>query len=127
MPAVTGRWRIMRVVRLRPTDVDHPVGSFSGGNRQRAVIGRWLAADTRIFRCIEPTRGIDVGARAGICDLIERPASEGRAVIVVSSGLSDVIRLSERVLAMRKGRIGATHDPGEITEGDVARAAVPAS
>jgi ribose transport system ATP-binding protein len=118
---------LMREVGLRPLDVSRPIGSFSGGNQQKAIIGRWLAADTRIFLFDEPTRGIDVGAKAEIYDLIERLAREGRAVIVVSSELPEVIRVSDRVLVMREGRISATLGPGEITEANIARAAIPAS
>jgi ribose transport system ATP-binding protein len=118
---------LMREVRLRPLDVERPVGSFSGGNQQKAIIGRWLAADTRIFLFDEPTRGIDVGAKAEIYDLIEKLAREGRAVIVVSSEIAEVIRLSDRVLVMREGRIAADIGPGEITETNIARHAIPAS
>ncbi len=122
---------LMREVGLRPLDVSRSIGSFSGGNQQKAIIGRWLAADTRIFLFDEPTRGIDVGAKAEIYDLIERLAREGRAVIVVSSELPEVIRVSDRVLVMREGRISTTLGPGlgggEITEANIARAAIPAS
>lgn len=118
---------LMREVGLRPLDISRAIGSFSGGNQQKAIIGRWLAADTRIFLFDEPTRGIDVGAKAEIYDLIERLAREGRAVIVVSSELTEVIRVSDRVLVMREGRISATLGPGEINEATIARAAIPAS
>ena len=118
---------LMQQVGLRPLDVTRPIGSFSGGNQQKAIIGRWLAADTRIFLFDEPTRGIDVGAKAEIYDLIERLAREGRAVIVVSSELPEVIRVSDRVLVMRQGRISATLGPGQITEANIARAAIPAT
>jgi ribose transport system ATP-binding protein len=114
-------------VRLRPMDVSRAIGSFSGGNQQKAIIGRWLAADTRIFLFDEPTRGIDVGAKAEIYDLIEKLAKEGRAVIVVSSELTEVIRLSDRVLVMREGRIAAELGQGDISEASIARAAIPAS
>jgi ribose transport system ATP-binding protein len=118
---------LMQEVRLRPFDVSRPIGSFSGGNQQKAIIGRWLATDTRIFLFDEPTRGIDVGAKAEIYDLIERLAREGKAVVVVSSELPEVIRLSDRVLVMREGRIAAELGPGEITEANIARNAIPAS
>lgn len=117
---------LMREVRLRPFDVTRPIGSFSGGNQQKAIIGRWLASDTRIFLFDEPTRGIDVGAKAEIYDLIEKLAAEGRAVIVVSSEMPEVIRVSDRVLVMREGRISATLGPDQITEAAIARNAIPA-
>ncbi|AWB48134.1 sugar ABC transporter ATP-binding protein [Gemmobacter aquarius] len=118
---------LMRDVQLRPLDVSRPIGSFSGGNQQKAIIGRWLAADTRIFLFDEPTRGIDVGAKAEIYGLIERLAREGRAILVVSSELPEVIRLADRVLVMREGRIAAELGAGEITEEAIARAAIPAA
>ncbi|MBC2835057.1 sugar ABC transporter ATP-binding protein [Paragemmobacter straminiformis] len=118
---------LMRDVQLRPLDVARPIGSFSGGNQQKAIIGRWLAADTRIFLFDEPTRGIDVGAKAEIYALIERLAKEGRSILVVSSELPEVIRLADRVLVMREGRIAAELGPGEITEENIARHAIPAA
>ncbi len=116
---------LMRDVQLRPLSVDRPIGSFSGGNQQKAIIGRWLAADTRIFLFDEPTRGIDVGAKSEIYALIERLASEGRSILVVSSELPEVIRLADRVLVMRQGRIAAELGPGDISEANIARHAIP--
>lgn len=118
---------LMRQVNLRPLDVSRPIGSFSGGNQQKAIIGRWLAAGTQIFLFDEPTRGIDVGAKAEIYDLIERLAAEGRAVLFVSSELPEVIRLADRVLVMREGRISATLEAADITEAAIARHAIPSS
>jgi len=118
---------LMREVGLRPPDVTRPIGNFSGGNQQKAIIGRWLAAGTQIYLFDEPTRGIDVGAKAEIYDLIERLAAEGKAVLFVSSELPEVIRLADRVLVMREGRISATLGPGQITEANIARNAIPSA
>ncbi len=118
---------LMQEVRLRPFDVSKPIGSFSGGNQQKAIIGRWLAADTKIYLFDEPTRGIDVGAKAEIYDLIEKLARQGKAIVVVSSELPEVIRVSDRVLVMREGRIAAELGPTEITKANIARHAIPAS
>ncbi len=117
----------MAEVRLRPLDVTRAIGSFSGGNQQKAIIGRWLATDTQVYLFDEPTRGIDVGAKAEIYDLIEKLASQGRAVIVVSSEMPEVIRVSDRVLIIREGRISATLARHEITEANIARNAIPSS
>lgn len=119
--------QLMKEVNLRPFDVSRPIGSFSGGNQQKAIIGRWLAAGTEIFLFDEPTRGIDVGAKAEIYDLIERLAKEGKAVLFVSSELPEVIRLADRVLVMREGRISASLEATEITEANIARNAIPSS
>ena len=118
---------LMAEVRLRPFDVAKPIGSFSGGNQQKVIIGRWLAADTRIYLFDEPTRGIDVGAKAEIYDLIEKLAGQGKAIVVVSSELTEVIRVSDRVLVMREGRISATLSGPDITEANIARNAIPGS
>ena len=118
--------RLMKDVGLRPLDVTRAIGSFSGGNQQKAIIGRWLATDTQIFLFDEPTRGIDVGAKAEIYDLIEKLASEGRAVIVVSSDMPEVIRVSDRVLVIQSGRISAILERHQITEANIARNAIPA-
>ncbi|MCW1919015.1 sugar ABC transporter ATP-binding protein [Rhodobacter sp. KR11] len=117
---------LMKDVGLRPLDVTKPIGQFSGGNQQKAIIGRWLAADTQVFLFDEPTRGIDVGAKAEIYALIERLAAEGRSVIVVSSEMPEVIRLSDRVMVMREGRISATLSGPDITEANIAHNAIPA-
>ncbi|OCX64536.1 ABC transporter [Thioclava sp. SK-1] len=119
--------QLMREVNLRPFDVTRAIGSFSGGNQQKAIIGRWLAAGTRIFLFDEPTRGIDVGAKAEIYDLIETLAAQGCGVLVVSSEMPEVIRVSDRVLVMREGRVAASLNAGDITEAAIARHAIPAA
>ncbi|NUB45277.1 sugar ABC transporter ATP-binding protein [Fertoebacter nigrum] len=118
---------VMGDMQLRPLAVRRAIGTFSGGNQQKAIIGRWIAARAQILLFDEPTRGIDVGAKAEIYALIERLASEGHGIIVVSSELPEVIRLSDRVLVMREGRIAATLPGPEITEANIARHAIPAT
>ncbi|WP_299968860.1 sugar ABC transporter ATP-binding protein [uncultured Roseobacter sp.] len=116
---------VMSDLRLRPLNVRQPIGTFSGGNQQKAIIGRWLAAATRIFLFDEPTRGIDVGAKSEIYDLIEKLASQGNAILVVSSEMPEIIRLSDRVLVMREGRIVADLGQDRISETDIAFHAIP--
>ncbi|RUV17288.1 sugar ABC transporter ATP-binding protein [Mesorhizobium sp. M7A.F.Ca.MR.245.00.0.0] len=115
----------MSRVNLRPFLLDRPIRLFSGGNQQKAIIGRWLAAGTRILLFDEPTRGIDVGAKAQIYHLIEELAAEGHAVIVVSSELPEVIRLADRVLVMRDGTIAAELHRDDISEQAIAAHAIP--
>ncbi|AZV19666.1 MULTISPECIES: sugar ABC transporter ATP-binding protein [unclassified Mesorhizobium] len=115
----------MSRVNLRPFLLDRPIRLFSGGNQQKAIIGRWLAAGTRILLFDEPTRGIDVGAKAEIYHLIEELAAEGHAVIVVSSELPEVIRLADRVLVMRDGTIAAELHRDDISEQAIAAHAIP--
>ncbi len=115
-PAQGDRVDLLRRVNLRPFLLDRPIRLFSGGNQQKAIIARWLAARSQILLFDEPTRGIDVGARAEIYTLIEALAAEGRSIVVVSSELPEVIRLSDRVLVMRDGEIAAELGHEGLTE-----------
>jgi ribose transport system ATP-binding protein len=103
-------------VNLRPFLLDRPIRLFSGGNQQKAIIARWLAAGSKILLFDEPTRGIDVGAKSEIYNLIEELACEGHSVVVVSSELPEVMRVSDRVLVMREGTVVAELQREELTE-----------
>lgn len=116
---------VMSDLRLRPLDLRRAIGTFSGGNQQKAIIGRWIAASTEVLLFDEPTRGIDVGAKAEIYTLIERLAAEGKAILVVSSELPEIIRLADRVLVMREGRIVADLARAEISEAAIVAQALP--
>ena len=118
---------ILKTIDLRPFQLDRPIRLFSGGNQQKAIIARWIAAGSQILLFDEPTRGIDIGAKAEIYALIERLAAEGKSVIVVSSELPEIIRLADRVLVMRQGRIAAELGRDEITEQAIVAHAVPRS
>jgi ribose transport system ATP-binding protein len=111
-------------VALRPPAVDRPIRLFSGGNQQKAIICRWLMAKSDILIFDEPTRGIDVGAKSEIYQLIEALAAEGRGIIVVSSDLAEILRLSDRVLVVRRGEVAGTLAGNEITEESIMRIAV---
>ncbi|WP_027059160.1 sugar ABC transporter ATP-binding protein [Mesorhizobium loti] len=115
----------MKRVNLRPFLLDRPIRLFSGGNQQKAIIGRWLAAGTRVLLFDEPTRGIDVGAKSEIYHLIEELAAEGHCVIVVSSELPEVIRLADRVLVMRDGTVAAELGKADLSEQAIAAHAIP--
>jgi ribose transport system ATP-binding protein len=79
-------------------------GEMSGGNQQKVVLAKWLARDPAVVVLDEPTRGIDVGARSSIYEIIRDLAAEGRSVIVVSSDLEEVLGVSHRILVLAKGR-----------------------
>ncbi len=117
--------RIVQGVALRPPDIDRPIALFSGGNQQKAIVARWLHADTPIILFDEPTRGVDVGARQDVYRLIETLAGEGRAIVVVSSDLPEILRLSDRVLVMRQGRMAALLDRADLSEEAIMAHAVP--
>jgi len=110
-------------IRARP---GQPVATLSGGNQQKVVLARALLTGPEILLLDEPTRGIDVGAKAEIHDLIRRLAGTGKAVILASSELPEVMSLSDRLLVMREGAVCAELDPRRATPEDVMRHAVPA-
>jgi ABC-type sugar transport system ATPase subunit len=104
---------------IKAPTVDALVATLSGGNQQKAVLAKWLGAETRILLLDEPTRGVDVGAKTEIWRLVDRLAAEGFAILFVSSELPEIMGLSDRVLVMCEGRltadlVTARTDPREI-------------
>ena len=100
-------------IRLR--SLDQPVSGLSGGNQQKCVLSRWLILAGRVLILDEPTRGIDVGAKATVYQLIGQLVAEGMAIIFISSELPEVLGLSDRVVVMAHGRVMATLDRAEAT------------
>lgn len=115
---------LLKRVNLRPFLLDRQIKLFSGGNQQKAIIARWLAAGSRILLFDEPTRGIDVGAKSEIYHLIEDLAREGHSMIVVSSELPEVMRVADRVLVMRDGAIVAELGRDQLSEETIVSHAV---
>ncbi|WP_176738761.1 sugar ABC transporter ATP-binding protein [Micromonospora pallida] len=111
--------RIADVLDLRPRDVRRPVRTLSGGNQQKVVVGRWLLGDTRLLLLDEPTRGVDVGARAELYQVIRQLAARGVGVLLVSSEVPEVLGLADRVLVMREGRVVREAPAGELDENTV--------
>jgi L-arabinose transport system ATP-binding protein len=102
-----------------------PVRNLSGGNQQKVILARWLSESIKILLLDEPTRGIDVGARAEIYRIVQELAKSGVAVLMVSSDLPEVLGLSDRVLVMREGRIARELARREASEEEVLRHALP--
>ena len=96
---------------VRCETIAQAVDTLSGGNQQKVVIGKWLATAPRVLLLDEPTRGIDVGAKREIYDLIFRLAREGLAIVVVSSELPELLLLADRILVMSEGRQTAILSP----------------
>jgi len=126
---VLQRRREQRVVRdtLRSVDARHasqsqPVSSLSGGNQQKAALAKWLVRTPRLLLADEPTRGIDVGAKRAIYDLIRNLAADGLGVLLISSELGEVLGLSHRVIALRAGRVAGEYDGETVDEETVMRA-----
>jgi ribose transport system ATP-binding protein len=103
---------LVKAVELRFRGLGQEVRFLSGGNQQKVVLAKWLATEPRLVIFDEPTRGIDVGAKAGIHDLIRGLANEGVAVVMISSELPEVIGMSDRIIVMRQGAIA-----GELPAG----------
>ncbi len=103
---------LARLVELRAASLEQEVRYLSGGNQQKVVLAKWLATRARILIFDEPTRGIDVGAKAGIHELMRELARSGAAVVMISSELPEVIGMSDRILVMRDGTIA-----GELAAG----------
>ena len=106
----------MRALELRPDDPDRLTRTLSGGNQQKVVLGRWLEHGCRVLLLDEPTRGVDVGARAEIYELIAQLADAGTAIVVVSSEIPEVLALADTVLVLAEGRIVHTGPAAEIDE-----------
>ncbi|MET7748664.1 sugar ABC transporter ATP-binding protein [Micromonospora sp. NPDC005367] len=111
--------RIADRLELRPRDVRRPVRTLSGGNQQKVVVGRWLLGDTKLLLLDEPTRGVDVGARAELYQVIRSLAEQGVGVLLVSSEVPEVLGLADRVLVMREGRVVREAAAGELDENTV--------
>ena len=108
-----------------PSDAT-PVRNLSGGNQQKTILARWLSEEIRVLLLDEPTRGIDVGARAEIYRIVQELAARGAAVLMVSSDLPEVLGLSDRVLVMRAGSLVREFTRGEAGEEAVLSCALPA-
>ena len=110
---------------VRCSDIDQIVSSLSGGNQQKVVIGKWLATEPRILLLDEPTRGIDVGAKQEIYQLVFRLAEHGLGIVVVSSEMPELLLLSDRVLVMCEGRQTGLLSRAEATQEAIMRLAAP--
>ncbi len=108
--------RLVARMQLRPAQPSRRVQTLSGGNQQKAVIGRWLAVDPSVLLLDEPTRGVDVGARAEIHAEVRRLADTGSAVLFASSELEEVLLLADRILVMHEGAIVGELLAHEATE-----------
>ena len=111
-------------LRIKTPALAQPVGLLSGGNQQKAVLGKWLATGAQILILDEPTRGIDVGARMEIYELMNRLTGAGAGILMISSDLPEVLGMSDRVLVMREGRIHAEFAAADATQERVLGAAL---
>ncbi|MBY0526648.1 MAG: sugar ABC transporter ATP-binding protein [Gemmataceae bacterium] len=103
-------------LNVRTPGLNQTVGLLSGGNQQKVVLGKWLARRPQVLIFDEPTRGIDVGAKSEIYQLIDQMAGEGVAILMISSDLEEILGMSDRVLVMHQGRVAGELSHAELTE-----------
>jgi rhamnose transport system ATP-binding protein len=101
---------------VRSEGVEQLVNALSGGNQQKVVLGKWLATNPSVLILDEPTRGIDVGAKAEVHRIISDLAAKGLAIILISSELPEVLAMADRVIVLHEGRITGTFSHSEATQ-----------
>ncbi|MEV0146111.1 MULTISPECIES: sugar ABC transporter ATP-binding protein [unclassified Nonomuraea] len=120
----TAAAKVADQLAIRMTGLDQEVRTLSGGNQQKVVIGKWLVAGARVLILDEPTRGVDVGARVEIYQLINALTASGDAVLMISSDLPEVLGMSDRILVMARGRLVGELPASEATQDGVMALAV---
>jgi ABC-type sugar transport system ATPase subunit len=108
--------RMVEMLRVRTPSIEQKVLNLSGGNQQKVVIAKWLALRPKILIMDEPTRGIDIGAKAEVHGLMHQLAADGVAILMISSELPEIVGMSDRVLVMRQGRIAGELARSEATQ-----------
>ena len=117
----TEKWS--REMRIKFAHLDQNVGELSGGNQQKVVLAKWLMTEPEILFLDEPTRGIDVGAKVEIYNLIQRLAAQGMGIIVASSEMPELLGLCHRILVLREGHLAAELEGAQANQEDIMRAA----
>ncbi len=112
-------------LRIRLASLRQPISELSGGNQQKAILARWLLTDPAVLILDEPTRGIDIGVKAEFYEMISDLAASGRAILLISSELPELLALCDRILVMAEGRLTASFTRAEATQERVMHAAVP--
>ena len=109
----------MKELNVRPNDPNKLIKNLSGGNQQKVLIARWLANNPDVLILDEPTRGIDVGAKYEIYCIIADLAKQGKSIIMISSEMSEIIGMSNRVMVMCDGRITGFIDGKDATQENI--------
>jgi len=108
--------RYIGELKIKTSSPDKQIRLLSGGNQQKVILARWLAKKVKLLILDEPTRGIDVGAKREIHELIRKLAAEGMSVLLISSELEEVIQLSDRIMVLHEGRVKGFFDAAEVTK-----------
>jgi ABC-type sugar transport system ATPase subunit len=115
-----GRW--IERVAVRPAEPERALELFSGGNQQKVVLAKWLRNEPKALLMDEPTQGVDVGAKAGIFELIANAAASGAGILVCSSDAKELATICDRVLVMRGGEVVAEMTRSKLSEAALVRA-----
>ena len=113
-----------KALSIRMASPEQPIEGLSGGNQQKVILARWLARNPKVLIVDEPTRGVDVGAKKEIYQLINQFKKEGMSIILVSSEMPEVLGMSDRILVMHEGRISAEFNTREANQEKLMAAAV---
>jgi len=111
-------------LKIRTASIEAAAANLSGGNQQKVVLAKWLSLNPKLMLFDEPTRGIDVGAKAEIYQLMRRLAEEGVAIVMISSDMEEILGNSDRVAVMHDGRITGVLDRAECSQEAIMRLAV---
>jgi ribose transport system ATP-binding protein len=114
---------IVEKLSIRTPSLNQKAKNLSGGNQQKVVVGKWLAKDTNILLFDEPTRGIDVGAKSEIYSLLNDLAKQGKSIVMISSELPEILRMSHRVVVMCEGRVTGELKSDQVTQESIMRLA----
>ena len=119
--------RYIEELQIKVENREQQVENLSGGNQQKVVIGKWLATEPEVLILDEPTRGIDVGAKAEVHRIISELADNGAGILLISSEMPEILHLSDRILVMHEGRVTADLSREEATQELIMHAAVAGS
>jgi ABC-type sugar transport system ATPase subunit len=116
--------RLMRELAIRAASPAAETRTLSGGNQQKVILARWLLARPRVFLLDEPTRGVDVGAKHDIYELLNRLTAEGAGILLTTSELPELLALSDRILVLHRGEVTARIERRDFSQEKVIRAAL---
>jgi ABC-type sugar transport system ATPase subunit len=115
---------VAEAMRLKTASLDIEVNALSGGNQQKVALGKWLLTEPEVLLLDEPTRGIDVGAKAEIYELMNKLTAAGKGIVLITSELPELLAMSDRIIVLHRGRVTAELARGEATQEKVMEAAV---
>lgn len=111
--------KMIEMLNINPPDHNYILSNMSGGNQQKVVLGKWLARELKILIADEPTAGVDIGAKAEIYDILRNLCKKGVSIILISSDLPELVRLSDRIIVLHKGEVFKEFSDGSICEADI--------